>query len=339
MGYPLNLFPPSRPGRLIVSVREASSWLDRRQFAGLPWHIYKGDRYWVSPDRGARRRSLSPRHNPRLADGRFALFLAEAHNVGLTDEVVGSFAVWLESEDDEGATARFGCFEVINEPEVAETLIDAAEVWLLERFPVMAIRGPHPLDNRCAPGLLTDGFNVRPPALMPYNPPYYPEMLERAGYEPSSGAQAFLLPAQTAQAAGARVVTPHRDPDAWDALAAFCGEATPVDAAVGVILEAHGAVVAGMAMAPDPARREWIGRLGRRGTKRLWARPSVTDAETGDPDALRELYAAAAGAARASGYAQVIVAPVENEDEANLCALAAAGAHPVQMVQVYEKQF
>ncbi len=121
--------------------------------------------------------------------------MAEARNGVVGDEIIGGIAVWLAENAGEQMAAHFGMFEVVNNPEVGEALIEAAEFWLMEHFPAEAIRGPFSLDERRAPGLLVDGFNVAPGPFLPYNPPYYPEMIEHAGYEPSSEAYAFILPA------------------------------------------------------------------------------------------------------------------------------------------------
>jgi hypothetical protein len=122
--------------------------------------------------------------------------------------------VWLVEEDEEDI-ARFGCFEAINDPDVAEALIEAAEFWLSEQFPISVIRGPYPLDGRDVPGLLIDGYNVRALAHLPYNPPYYPEMVEQTGYEPISSTQAFALTARPAASAYENVHVARQRQDAY----------------------------------------------------------------------------------------------------------------------------
>ena len=127
--------------------------------------------------------ALNAKRNPALAGIEMALFVAEAANLGLGDEVVGTLAVWVEPDRN---IAWFGALEAINEPEVVASLLEAAETWALEHLPAAAaLRGPACLDARGVPGLLVDGFDRWPPAHLPYNAPYLPELVEAAGYTPA----------------------------------------------------------------------------------------------------------------------------------------------------------
>ena len=78
--------------------------------------------------------------------------------------------------------AFFGFFETVDDYAVAEALLDAATGWLRERG-YTGVRGPvNPSMNDTA-GLLVEGFDREPTILMPYNPPYYVDFLERYGFE------------------------------------------------------------------------------------------------------------------------------------------------------------
>jgi GNAT superfamily N-acetyltransferase len=65
---------------------------------------------------------------------------------------------------------------------VAEALFDTAADWLQEKG-MTGMRGPaNPSLNDTA-GLLVGGFDAQPFILMPYNPPYHEDFLERYGFE------------------------------------------------------------------------------------------------------------------------------------------------------------
>jgi GNAT superfamily N-acetyltransferase len=124
---------------------------------------------------------LNEKKNPFFEHGEIQLFLAE----DARGEVVGRVAaivngMHLEKYDD--GNAFFGFFECVEDYAVAEALLDTATAWLRERG-YTGVRGPtNPSMNDTA-GLLVDGFDREPAILMPYNPPYYVEYLERYGFE------------------------------------------------------------------------------------------------------------------------------------------------------------
>jgi hypothetical protein len=74
----------------------------------------------------------------------------------------------------------FGFFECVDDQQVANALFHTARQWLRERG-VTAMRGPASPSVNDEYGLLVEGFDQPPAVLMPYNPPYYAALIERAG--------------------------------------------------------------------------------------------------------------------------------------------------------------
>lgn len=192
---PMLPLPQSGPLRLNFTVREITSGYDKRRFVRFAARLYRGDRYWAPGVISERMRALDPKKNPALAHIQLGLFIAESRTL---DQVVGTVAVWVDDRSDKSRSAQrvghFGMFEVINEGEVASSLLETAETWVQEHLPgAKGLRGPVDLDPCRSPGLLVDGYNLKPASLMPYNPPYYPELLETTGYEPGTVLLAYRL--------------------------------------------------------------------------------------------------------------------------------------------------
>ena len=191
MTYLPGFFGPPGPRKPLFSIQEAVSASQRRRCVRLAWDVYRRDRYWSPPLIGPRLRALKSVGADR------GLFFAEAQNIGLGEEVVGTVAVWADPAQDRAtgqAVACFGLFETINDQDVVDALFEAAEVWAFEHVPgVAALRGPFSLDCLGAPGLLADGFNVPAAAFVPYNLPYYPDLVELAGYRPVQEEVTWLL--------------------------------------------------------------------------------------------------------------------------------------------------
>lgn len=165
-----------------ATVRPVASAADRKRFIDFPYTFYPGAYpAWVPPLRQDTSHAISPKHNPFFAHGNMQLFLAEdpaGNVVGRIGAIVNG--MHLKKYDD--GNGFFGFFECIDDYAVAEALLDAACEWLRSQG-LTGVRGPtNPSLNDMA-GLLVDGFDREPSLLMPYNPPYHADFLQRYGFE------------------------------------------------------------------------------------------------------------------------------------------------------------
>ena len=97
----------------------------------------------------------------------------------------------------------FGLFESIDDPEVAAALFDAAAAWLRARGR-NEIMGPIDYSTNYVCGLLIDGFKFPPMLLTSHNPPYYPALIERWGFEKTMDLYAWWFANPTEAAARLR---------------------------------------------------------------------------------------------------------------------------------------
>jgi hypothetical protein len=192
------IVPPSRRKEDLVLQVEEAAGSGRKQLISFPYHLYRGDHRWIPPFGSARLDALRPQRNVLLRGGQSSAFVGIARNLGLGDETMGVLAAWSTQgapDDEAGAWGRWGCFDALNVEELADRLFFEAETWLFEHAAGIAgIRGPCSPEPLVAPGLLTDGFDAQPIAFLPYNLPYYPEMVEAQGYEPAATWHAYALP-------------------------------------------------------------------------------------------------------------------------------------------------
>ncbi|EEI92696.1 hypothetical protein HMPREF0765_1651, partial [Sphingobacterium spiritivorum ATCC 33300] len=75
---------------------------------------------------------------------------------------------------------HFGFFDCINDQEVADKLFAAVISWVKEKGGDH-IAGPFNPSTNDVCGLLIEGFDLPPMAMMPYNPSYYIDLIEKAG--------------------------------------------------------------------------------------------------------------------------------------------------------------
>jgi hypothetical protein len=71
-------------------------------------------------------------------------------------------------------------FECVDDPAIAQALVDRASAWLREQG-MSSMIGPFELSTNYISGVLIDAFDREPGINMPYNPPYYDGLLRGCG--------------------------------------------------------------------------------------------------------------------------------------------------------------
>lgn len=171
----------------VVSVRDRH---DFQQFLQLPWRIYRNDPLWVPPLLFDQKQLLNRRKHPFHRHAEVEYFLAWRG-----EEVVGRIAAIVNRqyvEFHEEVTGFFGFFESIDDHEVASALLTTAEQWVAARG-MRQMRGPMSFSTNEECALLIDGFDSAPAVMMPYNPTYYPQLLEGSGYVKAKDLLAYLV--------------------------------------------------------------------------------------------------------------------------------------------------
>jgi hypothetical protein len=149
-------------------------------FVDLPFRLYRSDPNWVPPLRAAQTK-LFGRKTAFFEHADMQLFLAQRDG----KPVARIAAIHNRAHADRYAdgVGFFGFFECAErDAEAAQSLVRSAGAWLATRG-LCRIRGPVNPSMNAECGLLIDGFDRPPSALMPYNPPWYAEALGAAGFE------------------------------------------------------------------------------------------------------------------------------------------------------------
>ncbi len=163
------------------------------QFILFPWKIYARDPYWVPPLISERKIFFDPNRNPFFKHAEVQLFLALRGK-----EVVGTISAHINynHNDFHGEKAGFfGFFECVEDFGVAQALLDTACRWVAERG-MEVIRGPMNFSTNEECGLLVEGFDSRPVVMMTYNPRYYVDFIERAGFVKAMDLYAYIIQAE-----------------------------------------------------------------------------------------------------------------------------------------------
>ncbi|MFL9485473.1 hypothetical protein ACI6Q2_22015 [Chitinophagaceae bacterium LWZ2-11] len=149
-------------------------------FIDFPHDLYSKDPNYVPELFIAQRDLLTPGKHPFHEHSQLQAFLAYDNN-----KVVGRIAAILNNNHNTFNKANdgfWGFFDCVDDKEVAKLLFDAAEKWLKEKGTATSI-GPVNFSTNEACGLLVDGFDSPPRAMMTYNSPYYLHLIENEGYK------------------------------------------------------------------------------------------------------------------------------------------------------------
>jgi len=156
-----------------VGIFPVFSGLDLQAFIELPYTLH-AQSLWVPPLRSQERLLLSSTSHPFWKNADVRLFLARRKG-----QVIGRIAAIVDHTYNSYAhesCGAFGFFECRNDREAAHALLNAASDWLAAQG-MTFIRGPLNPSTNYTCGLLVDGFDEPPALMMPWNPPYYAELL------------------------------------------------------------------------------------------------------------------------------------------------------------------
>lgn len=151
---------------------------DLKAFIDFPSSLYRNDPSWITPLYVEREEHLSKK-NPGTEHIEWQAWVAKKEG-----KVVGRITAQIDSLHRERYgedTGHFGMIDAIDDPEVFRALFTAAEDWLKSKG-ALKITGPFSLNINQESGLLVEGFDTPPSALMTHAKPYYATNLEHQGY-------------------------------------------------------------------------------------------------------------------------------------------------------------
>ncbi|HET8736124.1 MAG TPA: GTP cyclohydrolase, partial [Pricia sp.] len=179
----------------MITLKEAVSKADIKEFVKFPFSLYKGSPYWVPPLIADEMDTFDKEKNPAFKTARSWYFLALRD-----DEVVGRVAAMintLEIERQHIKKMRFGWCDFIDDHAVSKALL--AKVTELARAEGMDhIEGPMGFSNLDKVGVLTEGFDNLGTMVTWYNHPYYSGHYQRLGLKVEKEYVENTMPTQKA---------------------------------------------------------------------------------------------------------------------------------------------
>lgn len=161
-----------------------------KKFVEFQIKLYEGNPYFIPPLVSDEIATLDSKVNPAFDHCESAYFMAYRYG-----KPVGRIAAMINkqvNEKENSRQARFGFVDFIDDAEVSKALFDTAEQWAKEKGMdnIVGPLGFTDLDNE---GMLINGFEELGTMATIYNYPYYPQHIERLGYEKEIDWHEFLI--------------------------------------------------------------------------------------------------------------------------------------------------
>ena len=175
---------------MAIIIKKVSSKKELKTFIHFNYELYKGNPYSVPDLYDDMLGTFSPKRNAAFEFCEADYFLAYNNN-----KVVGRVAAIINKRANETwnkKEVRFGWIDFIDDIEVSEALLDTVARWGKERG-MEAIVGPLGFTDMDAEGMLIEGFDQLSTMSTIYNFPYYPQHLEKLGFEKEADWVEFKL--------------------------------------------------------------------------------------------------------------------------------------------------
>lgn len=175
----------------MIQIKKVESAKALTAFVDFPHTLYKDDLNYVPELHIAQKDILTPGKHPFHKHSIMQLFLAYEGDV-----IKGRIAAILNNNHNAFKNVKdgfFGFYDLYNDKEVSEKLLNEAKKWLLDKGATKMIGPVNPSTNETA-GLLVEGFDAPPVAMMTYNKSYYIDLLAADGFVKSVDLLAYDLP-------------------------------------------------------------------------------------------------------------------------------------------------
>ena len=175
---------------MAIIIKKVSSKKELKTFIRFNYELYKGNPYSVPDLYDDMLNTFSSKKNAAFEFCEAEYFLAYRDNkvVGRVAAIINNRAnqTWDKKE------VRFGWIDFIDDEEVSSALLKAVEDWGKQKG-MDTITGPLGFTDMDAEGMLIEGFDQLGTMATIYNYPYYPQHMEKLGFEKDADWVEFKL--------------------------------------------------------------------------------------------------------------------------------------------------
>ncbi|KAA6323749.1 hypothetical protein EZS27_026843, partial [termite gut metagenome] len=165
---------------MTATIKRVSSRKELKQFIRFNYELYKNNPYSVPDLYNDMLNTFDKKKNAafEFCEAEYFLAYKEGKIVGRVAGIINRHAneIWNKKE------VRFGWIDFVDDPEVSSLLLNTVEEWGKSKG-MEYIQGPLGFTDFDAEGMLIEGFDELSTMASIYNYPYYPQHLDRLGFE------------------------------------------------------------------------------------------------------------------------------------------------------------
>ena len=165
---------------MAITIKKVSTQKELKTFIRFNYELYKDNPYSVPDLYDDMLNTFSPKKNAAFEFCEAVYFLAYKD-----DKVVGRIAGIINHRANETwqkKEVRFGWIDFLDDIEISRALLDAVSEWGKSKG-MDTIQGPLGFTDFDAEGMLIEGFDQLSTMATIYNYPYYPQHMEKLGFE------------------------------------------------------------------------------------------------------------------------------------------------------------
>ena len=165
---------------MAVTIKQVSSKKELHKFIRFNYQMYKDNPYSVPDLYDDMLNTFNKKKNAafEFCEAEYFLAYKEGQIVGRAAAIINHKANEIWNKKD----VRFGWIDFIDDEEVSAALLDTIEQWGKKKG-MTHIAGPLGFTDFDAEGMLVEGFDQLSTMSTTYNHPYYPQHIEKLGYE------------------------------------------------------------------------------------------------------------------------------------------------------------
>lgn len=175
---------------MAIIIKKVSSKKELKTFIRFNYELYKGNPYSVPDLYDDMLNTFSSKKNAafEFCEAEYFLAYKDKKVVGRVAAIINNRAnqTWDKKE------VRFGWIDFIDDEEVSSALLKAVEDWGKQKG-MDTITGPLGFTDMDAEGMLIEGFDQLGTMATIYNYPYYPQHMEKLGFEKDADWVEFKL--------------------------------------------------------------------------------------------------------------------------------------------------
>jgi hypothetical protein len=179
-----------------LTIKTVTTKSDLKKFILFPHTLYRVNPYWVPNLISEDMKLIAPGKHPFHHHADVCLFLAEDNG-----RIVGRISAHINHNHNQFHQDRvgfFGFFECIESIEAAQALFENAASFVRSKG-MDVLRGPMNFSTNESCGLLMNAFDEMPYFMMPYNFPYYENLIEDSGFSKAKDLLCYHLDNQIYQ--------------------------------------------------------------------------------------------------------------------------------------------